>query len=131
MRLIFDTNRYTDFARGVRDVVSRFELTEELWLSIIVLGELRGGFAVGSKRRENEEKFEKLLARPNVKVLKLDEAKAEHYAIVYKDLRHQGALIPTNDIWIAAQALQHDLVLDTRDQHFRHVPGLKLVDSEA
>jgi tRNA(fMet)-specific endonuclease VapC len=113
VRLIFDTNRYTDFARGVRDVVSRFELTDEHWLSIIVLGELRSGFAVGSKRRENEETFEKFLARPNVKVLNLDEATTEHYAIVYKDLRHQGALIPTNDMWIAAQALQYGLDLDT------------------
>ena len=129
MKLIFDTNRYTDFARGVPEVVNRFESADELWLSIIVLGELRGGFAVGSKRRENEEKFEKFLARPNVKLLRLDEATAEHYSIVYSLLHRHGTLIPTNDIWIAALALQHDLTLDTNDKHFRHVPGLKLVDA--
>jgi tRNA(fMet)-specific endonuclease VapC len=128
VRLIFDTNRYSDFARGVREVVSRFESADELCLSIIVLGELRGGFAVGSRRRENEGKFERFLARPNVKVLNLDETTTEHYAIVYKDLRRQGTKIPTNDMWIAAQALQHVLNLDTRDKHFKHVPGLKLVE---
>jgi tRNA(fMet)-specific endonuclease VapC len=128
VRLIFDTNRYTDFARGTPEVVSRFESAEELWLSIIVLGESRAGFAVGSKRRENEEKFEEFLARPRVKVLKLDETTADQYAIVYSMLHRQGTLIPTNDMWTAAQALQHDLTLDTRDQHFQHVPGLKLVE---
>ncbi|MBX3424918.1 MAG: PIN domain-containing protein [Pirellulales bacterium] len=38
----------------------------------------------------------------------------------------RGTPIPTNDVWIAAQALQHNLTLDTRDEHFRKVPGLKL-----
>jgi tRNA(fMet)-specific endonuclease VapC len=128
VRLLFGTNRYVDFARGVPDVTRRFKAAEELWLSIIVLGELRGGFAVGSKRRENEEKFERFLALPNVQVLNLDEATTQHYAIVYKNLHRRGALIPTNDIWIAAQAMRYDLDLDTRDQHFKHVPGLKLVE---
>jgi predicted nucleic acid-binding protein len=58
----------------------------------------------------------------------LDEATAEYYALVFSNLRRQGRIIPTNDIWIAAQALQYELELDTRDRHFKHVPGLKLVE---
>jgi tRNA(fMet)-specific endonuclease VapC len=128
VRLLIDTNRYTDFDYGVPEVVERFDMADELWLSLIVLGELRGGFAAGSKRQQNEQEFERFLARPNVKVLGLNEASADHYASVYSMLHRQGTLIPTNDMWIAAQALQHDLTLDTRDQHFRHVPGLMLIE---
>jgi len=55
---------------------------------------------------------------------------ARHYAEVNQNLRRRGTPIPTNDIWIAALALQHDLTLDTRDKHFQHVPGLKLIDAD-
>lgn len=130
MRLLIDSNRYTDFARGVPDVVARFESADELWVSLIVLGELRGGFAFGSKRRKNEEALEKFLSRPEVQVLVLDEQTVEHYAFVYSSLRRKGTPIPTNDIWIAALAIHHDLTLDSRDQHFQHVPGLKLVTTQ-
>ena len=129
MKLLVDSNRFTDFARGVPDVVARFESADGLWMSLIVLGELRGGFATGTKRRKNEEALEKFLKRSAVHVLALDEETVSHYAFVYSTLRRKGRPIPTNDMWIAALAIQHDLTLDTRDQHFQHVPGLKLVGS--
>lgn len=127
MRLLIDSNRYTDFDGGVPEVAERFGLVEELWISVVVLGELRAGFTFGSRERENEENLGKFLSRPNVRVLRLDEETTDHYAHIYSILRRQGTLIPTNDIWIAAQARQHDLTLDTRDDHFKRVPGLQLV----
>lgn len=39
--------------------------------------------------------------------------------------RQKGRPIPLHDIWIAAVALQHDLVLASRDGHFDEVDGLK------
>jgi predicted nucleic acid-binding protein len=39
-------------------------------------------------------------------------------------LRRQGTPIPTNDLWIAALVLQHDLVLCARDRHFDHLPQI-------
>ena len=126
MRLLIDSNRYTDFDAGVPEVTERFGRVEELWFSVVVMGELRAGFTFGSRQRENEENLDKFLYRPNVTVLKIDEETTDHYAHIYSILRRQGALIPTNDMWIAAQARQHDLTLDTRDDHFKRVPGLKL-----
>jgi tRNA(fMet)-specific endonuclease VapC len=127
VKLFIDSNRFTDFARGLAEVVARFESADELWLSLIVLGELRGGFAFGTKSVLNEEILEKFLGRSMVQVLALDEETVDHYAAVYSGLRRGGTPIPTNDMWIAAQAIQHDLILDTRDQHFHYVSGLKLV----
>lgn len=130
MKLLIDSNRYTDFARGVADVVNRFESADELWMSLIVLGELRGGFALGSKGHKNEKALKQFLKRTAVHVLVLDEESVGHYAAIYSNLRRRGKPIPTNDMWIAALAIQHDLTLDTRDQHFQHVPGLKLVAAQ-
>ena len=127
MRLLVDSNRYTEFAKGDPAVVARVESALEVFVPVIVLGELRSGFAFGSKRQKNEEVLEKFLASPDIHILVVDSETTNHYASVYSSLRRNGTPIPTNDIWIAALALQHDLTLDTGDSHFQHVPGLKLV----
>jgi predicted nucleic acid-binding protein len=53
-----------------------------------------------------------------------DEQTTQHYANVFAQLRRQGTPIPTNDIWIAATVLQHDLALLTSDAHFSNLPQL-------
>jgi predicted nucleic acid-binding protein len=65
--------------------------------------------------------------QPATGLLFLDEATAHVYGRIWATLKSQGTKIPTNDIWIAALAIQYDLLLDTRDVHFRQGPGLKLV----
>jgi tRNA(fMet)-specific endonuclease VapC len=130
VRILLDTNRYTDLARGVADIVARVSGAEEAWLPLFALGELRAGFVGGARRKGNEAALEKFLERPNAGVLLPDEDTAAFYSNVYNDLRRQGTPIPTNDIWIAALAIQHDLTLDARDQHFHHVPRLKLVAAQ-
>ena len=130
MRLMLDTNRYDDLNRGDLPVVQRVESAAEVWLSFIVIGELRAGFLLGSQQQRNHELLAKFLSKPNVDILLPTAETTEFYAQTWGTLRKLGTLIPTNDIWIAALALEHDLTLDTRDQHFRHVPGLKLVAAE-
>jgi hypothetical protein len=39
-------------------------------------------------------------------------------------VRRAGSPIPTNDLWIAALAIQHDLLLYTRDAHFDKLPQI-------
>ncbi|MCI0492474.1 MAG: type II toxin-antitoxin system VapC family toxin [Planctomycetes bacterium] len=127
MRLLVDTNRYADMDAGVPEVVERFESASELWLSLIVLGELYAGFVLGGRKESNEKNLRGFLNKPSVGVLFPNEETARYYGDIFQAVRRQGTPLPTNDLWIAAQALQHDLTLDTRDQHFQHVPGLKLV----
>ena len=45
-------------------------------------------------------------------------------ASVYRQLRKQGTPIPTNDMWLAALVLQHNLALHARDRHFDHLAQL-------
>ena len=127
VRLLLDTNRYTDVARGDIEVSVRAMTAEKVWLPLFVIGELRAGFAGGQRKQRNAAALEKFLQQPNAGVLLPDLETSNFYAQVFNDLRRKGKPIPTNDMWIAALALQHDLTLDARDQHFQHVPGLKLV----
>jgi tRNA(fMet)-specific endonuclease VapC len=121
VRLALDTNRYIDFARGNIDVTNLLEKAEEIALPFVVVGELRAGFAAGRHGPDNEKNLRRFLAQPGVSVLFADEQTTHQYAAVFRQLRAAGPPVPTNDLWIAALALQHDLVLCTRDRHFDHI----------
>jgi tRNA(fMet)-specific endonuclease VapC len=127
MRLALDTNRYTDFCRGDAEVAALLEEAEAIHLPFVVLGELRAGFAVGRHGAANERVLREFLLKPGVEVVLADEQTTHHYGAVYRQLRQQGTPIPTNDMWIAALALQHGLVLFARDRHFDHLPQLARV----
>lgn len=122
-----DTNRYRDFAEGLPEAVDVLRSTPRVVLPFIVVAELRAGFAVGSRGSENERVFEQFLRRPRVEVLQPTMGTARHYANLYRQLRRAGTPIPTNDLWIAALVVQHNLVLYTRDGHFDALPQLPLL----
>lgn len=124
LRVALDTNRYTDLARGVPKVVELVEHAEGVILPFVVLAELRAGFSLGRRGAENERILSRFLAKEGVETLFPDEQTTRHYASVYRQLRGQGTPIPTNDLWIAALVLQHELVLCDRDSHFDNLPQI-------
>jgi tRNA(fMet)-specific endonuclease VapC len=121
VRIALDSNRYCDLVAGDQEVVRAVETAEAVFLPLIALAELRAGFAAGTKQAENERVLRRFLLKGGVEVLSPDEQTTHHYAQVFTQLRRQGTPIPTNDIWIAALALQHDLVLCSRDRQFDKV----------
>ena len=118
MRIAVDTNRYRDFCTGVPEAVEQFSVADSIYLPFITLAELRAGFLCGGLSRKNESVLMRFLNRPRVHLLFADESTTHHYARIFLQLRSQGTPIPTNDIWIAALVIQHDLLLYSRDQHF-------------
>lgn len=127
MRLALDTNRYVDLCKGVDETIEILEQADEILMPFAVLGELRAGFAHGRREAENERVLRRFLLKDGVRVLFPDDQTTHHYASVFRQLRKQGTPIPTNDMWIAALVLQHNLVLHARDKHFDHLPQIILV----
>lgn len=127
LRLALDTNRYSDLFRGLPEIVALVESAETVSLPFVVVAELRAGFAVGRHGAENERVLRRFLAKEGVSVAFADDQTTYHYASLYRQLRRQGTPIPSNDLWIAALVLQHDLVLCARDRHFDHLPQIPLV----
>lgn len=125
-RIIIDTNIYVAFKRNIQSVVEVLMKVEYIGINTIVLGELHGGFKGGSKENLNKQELEQFLDKPRVEVIPIDEITAEFYAQVYWNLRRKGNPIPTNDMWIAASALQYGLALFSLDAHFNKVNGLML-----
>lgn len=127
MRVALDTNRYRDLVDGDPDVARLLEEAESIHLPFIVIAELRAGFVVGMKARENEAVLQRFLMKPGVELLYPGDGTTRTYASLYKQLRQQGTPIPTNDLWIAALVQERGLALCSRDKHFQHLPQLSLV----
>jgi tRNA(fMet)-specific endonuclease VapC len=108
-----DTRRLSDFFRGDEALAHRWEACDEVWIPLIVLGEIKAGFYGGTEQRRNEILFNKLLTKPTVGVLLPTRETAERYARLFVQLKRAGTPIPDNDFWIAALALQHQLALIT------------------
>lgn len=124
MRVALDTNRYVDLCKGLHETIEIAENADEIVLPFIVIAELRAGFAHGRRQVENERTLRRFLLKDGVRVLYADDQTTHHYAAVFRQLRTQGTPIPTNDMWIAAMVLQHNLALHDRDKHFAHLPQI-------
>jgi tRNA(fMet)-specific endonuclease VapC len=122
VRVLLDSNRYTDFARGESTAVDCLQRATRVYVPFVVLAELRAGFLCGSRSQRNEANLTRFLATPRVDALYADDETTHHYARLFRQLRAQGTPVPTNDLWIAALAVQHGLQLFARDRHFDHLP---------
>ena len=123
--ILLDTNAYAAFKRGDGEAVAILQQAPMIGLNAVVLGELLAGFAAGTRTAENRKELAEFLAMQQVRILPVDGVTAEHYATVYVALRGIGRPIPTNDLWVAATALQHRLALFSLDHHFRLVDQLQ------
>ncbi len=124
MRIAIDANRYVDYCNGVKDIVQILRQADEIHLPFVVVGELRAGFTLGAHGRRNEQTLSRFLQSPRASILFADENTTHLYASLMAQLRRAGTPIPTNDVWIAALVVQHDLALLTRDRHFEHIPQI-------
>lgn len=122
--LILDTNAYTAFKRGDKAVNAIVQRVEKIAMSTIVLGELLSGFDNGSKSSQNRQELNEFLESSRIRIYPVTLDTANFYSHVYLSLKRKGKPISTNDMWIAAQALEHGCMVCTFDQHFNAIEGL-------
>ena len=123
MKTIIDTSAYSAMYRG--DVRLKKYLKADLYIPVIVVGELRAGFANGSKQQQNEMYLCRFLDAPNVTFLKIGDKTTKIYGKIFAQLRKTGTPIGTNDMWVAALCIEHKLPLLTLDSDFNDVKNLK------
>jgi len=123
--ILLDSSVVIPHLRGQLDLAAQVASSEPLFLPLTALGELYKGVFKSSQPEKNRLLLETFLQ--TVAVLLPDAATAIHYAKLSADLERKGTLIPENDVWIAAVALEGSMPLATRDAHFRQVVGLQLI----
>lgn len=122
--ILIDTNAYAAFKRGDEAIIEIIQHAEQIGMSPIVLGELLGGFDYGSKSKQNRKELHQFLESSRIKIYPVTIDTASFYSQVYFSLKRKGQPIPTNDMWIAAQALENGCIVCTYDKHFSAIDGL-------
>lgn len=124
--IILDTNAYSSFIKNDLQVTNEIKNCDIVFLPSIVIGELYSGFYQGNKFQFNEGLLELFLNNVFSKTVSVHETTSKIYGKIYSELLKNGTPIPTNDIWIAAIAIEKNSVLVTYDNHFLKIPNLKL-----
>lgn len=131
MIALLDTNAYTAFTRGSANVLEVVLAADEVAMSAVVVGELLYGFRWGRQFDNNMATLQEFMDSPKVRFLDVTRATADLYAVIMAALRSKGRLIPTNDIWIAAQSMEANAALVSADAHFESVDDLAWVRLDA
>ncbi len=130
MRLAIDTNAYSAILRGSSaELKDELETADEIMLPFVVIAELKAGFKKGNQEEANYKKLNMFLDMDTVSIAWPNDTTLDLYANLWADLAAKGTPIPTNDVWIAAICLQHNLSLATDDKHFDKVPLLQKLPS--
>jgi tRNA(fMet)-specific endonuclease VapC len=124
VKILLDTSAYSALTRGAAEVADRVRRAEAVLLSTVVAGELLFGFRAGRHFDENQMQFRKFLENPYVSVLPVSLVTVDRFARIGTRLRAKGRPIPSNDMWIAAHALESGAELLSSDEHFEAVDGL-------
>ncbi len=120
-----DTNVIIALFAGDVETIRVFGEADEVFLSSIVLGELYYGSRRSTRVLANVSRVDALAA--SSAIINCDLETARQYGAIKQQLRAIGKMIPENDIWIAAVAMQHELTLATRDAHFNEIEGISLL----
>ncbi|MBW1959518.1 MAG: type II toxin-antitoxin system VapC family toxin [Deltaproteobacteria bacterium] len=124
MKILLDTSAYVGFKRKIEEVVDIIASAESILFSPIVLGELMFGFRNGNRFKENMVDLNNFLEHEVVEFIQIGKTTSDRYSRIALHLKRQGTPIPSNDIWIAAQAMEHGAELITLDRHFENITGL-------
>ena len=126
MKLVLDTNIYSDYAEGLADVMEAIvQYGQDLFIPSIVLGELTYGFMKGNRQAYNERKLRQIINRLRIEIIPVDNDVARKYGFIFLALQKKRTQIPINDVWIAACCMTVGGVLLTRDRHFEQVDQIE------
>jgi tRNA(fMet)-specific endonuclease VapC len=121
-KLLLDTSVAVDLIKHIPKAERVVSTASELFLAAVALGELLYGANHSARRAANLASVDELVA--SVAILPCDAETAWHYGEIKAGLRSKGRPLPDNDVWIAAVARQHQLIIATRDAHFLEIDGV-------
>jgi tRNA(fMet)-specific endonuclease VapC len=112
-----------DYPGGLRDKFN--QLSDELCMSTITLGELQYGAERSTRRAQNLEGIARFIAR--LDVLPFSASAAGHYGQLRAELQRAGRPAGPLDMLIGAHARSEGLIVVTNNEReFARMPGLRV-----
>jgi tRNA(fMet)-specific endonuclease VapC len=121
--IALDTSVAVRFLNGDTVITERVLALPEIVLPIVVVGELLFGAENSTRPLQNLPRYLEFISAC---VVPLGRETATTYAQTRLALKRKGRPIPMNDVWSAAQCMEHGWILATDDSDFDYVDGLML-----
>ena len=125
--LVLDSNAIIALFDSDEDIRETISSAEKVLVPAVVLGEVQLGINDTKRGRTTQKALERFLDQPFVEVLDVGAETASCFVTIMKYLMTHGTPIPTDDVWIAAGALETGSVILTRDGHFDNIPMVRTV----
>ena len=126
IKIALDTNAFGLCDTGHKQALKMVEKADQLFLPIIVYGELYYGFRHGTRFSKNLERLDRFIDLFKVEIIEIDIAVAQKFGDIYAYLRRKGIPLPTNDIWISACCQEVGCTLLTADRHFLNIEQIQV-----
>ena len=94
---------------------------------LAVHAELLFGLEAAADNGHERRRLDGTYAAMAAEVVVPNEETARRWAKLKDRLRRRGRILPHNDLWIAAAALQLDLPLVSLDRHHHDLPGVAVL----
>ena len=125
--IMVDTNVLIRYFKGDEPFSEAIESSDSVVMHPVVFAEFIVGLdektAAGKAMRRSIEDF---INVPLVSVVTVTMTTATCFAKIYRFLKSKGTMIPRNDIWLAASAIEYGYEIATHDEHFSYIPELRL-----
>ena len=123
--MILDTNAILAMSCDDKEIEIVVQESLQPYLSVPVLAEYQYGLINSRHQKSLETWLEQL--KSSWPVLILDVMTVRFYAEIRNQLKKKGQMIPVNDLWIAALAMQHQQPILSEDRHFDRIDGVKRI----
>jgi tRNA(fMet)-specific endonuclease VapC len=111
---------------GDQSVFDYIVESEIVYVSTVMLGELFAGFHGGNRYAANKEELKYFLSKDSITIITVTVETSEIFGEIKAGLSKKGKMIPLNDIWIAAHAIETGSKLISYDTHFKNIDGLRM-----
>ncbi len=134
MSYLLDTNAISEANKSVPDKgfmqwFNQVDVTE-LYVSCITIGEIYKGIELLTdinRRKRLENNIAEIVEAFSNRILDIDSETSQIWSKIMADSIKRGQTAPSIDALIASQAIQHDLILITRNiKDFDQIKDLKL-----
>ena len=126
---LLDTSAAIAFLRGRAPLGDVLAGLDRIVLTPVVAAELLAG--AGDAGTKTRGRVHALLDGPRIEWVAITRETSVRYAAIKRSLQAAGTPVPTNDLWIAASAMEHGLTVLTLDRHFLTMPQILVEYFEA